>query len=52
MARPIAPTPPLSGNAALEFVSNILKNTSAPAEERARVREGASRISSMLTFNF
>lgn len=52
MARPIAPTPPLSGNAALEFVTNMLTSTSAPAEERDRVRDGASRISSMLTFNF
>lgn len=52
MAKPIAPTPPLKGEAAIDFIREISKNKKVSPEEREKVRKGAQRIKSMLTFNF
>ena len=52
MAKPIAPTPPLKGQAAIDFVEEINKNKKASATEKSSVKEGASRIKAMLTFTF
>ena len=52
MAKPIAPTPPLKGQAAVDFVEEINKNKKASATEKSSVKEGASRIKAMLTFTF
>ena len=50
MAKPIAPTPVLKGQAAVDFVKELSKNKKASKEERARVKAGADRIEAMLTF--
>lgn len=50
MAKPIAPTPVLKGQAAVDFVSELLQNKKATVEEAARVKAGADRIQAMLTF--
>lgn len=52
MVKPIAPTPPLKGQAAVDFFVEMEKNKKATPEERARVKAGAERIKKMLTFNF
>lgn len=52
MARPIAPTPPLKGQAAIDFIMELEKKKKASPEEKKRVKEGAERIKAMLTFNF
>lgn len=52
MAKPIAPTPPLKGETAIDFLREISKNKKVSPEERERIRKGAQRIKSMLTFNF
>lgn len=52
MPKPIAPTPPLKGKAALDFIAELEKDKKAPAEEKKRVKEGAKRIREMLTFSF
>lgn len=52
MAKPIAPTPPLTGQAAVDFFAEMEKQKKATADERARVKVGAERIRKMLTFNF
>lgn len=51
MAKPIAPTPVLKGQAAVDFVSELLQNKKASATEKARVKAGADRIQAMLTFS-
>lgn len=52
MSKPIAPTPPLKGKAALDFIAELEKNRKASTEEKKRVKEGAKRIEEMLTFSF
>lgn len=52
MARPIAATPPLKGQAAIDFITELEKNKKASSEEKRRVKAGAERIKAMLTFNF
>lgn len=52
MAKPIAPTPPLKGQAAVDFVEEINKNKKASMDEKTAIKKGASRIKSMLTFTF
>lgn len=50
MAKPIAPTPVLKGQAAVDFVKELLMDKKASKEEAARVKAGADRIEAMLTF--
>lgn len=52
MAKPIAPTPPLTGQAAVDFFAEMEQQKKATTAERARVKAGAERIKKMLTFNF
>ena len=52
MAKPIAPTPPLTGQAAVDFFAEMEQQKKATTAERARVNAGAERIKKMLTFNF
>lgn len=52
MATPIAPTPPLTGQDALNFLIEMEKNDKASDEEKARVKAGAERIKKMVDFNF
>lgn len=52
MAKPIAPTPPLKGQAAVDFFTEMEQQKKATADERARVKAGAERIKKMLTFDF
>lgn len=52
MATPIAPTPPLTGQDALDFLVNLEKNEKATPEEKERVKAGAERIKKMVHFNF
>ena len=52
MAKPIAPTPVLKGQAAIDFVQELSQNKKASEEETMRVRKGAERIEAMLTFSF
>ena len=52
MAKPIAPTPPLKGKAALDFITELNKNKKASSSEKQKVKEGAERIKVMLTFSF
>ena len=52
MAKPIAPTPPLTGQAAIDFFTEMEQQKKASSAERARVKAGAERIKKMLTFNF
>ena len=52
MAKPIAPTPPLKGQAALDFIAELNKNKKASSTEIQKVKNGAERIKSMLTFTF
>lgn len=50
MAKPIAPTPILQGQAAVDFIREISKNKKASEEEIANMDKGAARIQAMLTF--
>lgn len=50
MAKPIAPTPVLKGQAAVDFVTELSKNRKVSKEGAARVKAGADRIEAMLTF--
>ena len=52
MAKPIEPTPVLTGDDAYEFVAEMEKHEKASAEEKARVAKGASFTQSLLTFAF
>ena len=52
MATPIAPTPPLIGQAAVDFFAEMEQQKKATTAERARVKAGAERIKKMLTFDF
>lgn len=52
MAKPIAPTPPLKGRAALDFIAELYKYKKASSTEIQKVKNGAERIKSMLTFTF
>ena len=49
MAKPIAATPVLKGEAAIEFIAELSKNKKASQEEIARIKKGADRIQTMLT---
>ena len=51
MAKPIAPTPVLKGQAAIDFISELSKNKKASEAETDRIKQGFDRIKSMLTFN-
>lgn len=48
MAKPIAPTPVLRGQSALDFMVKISENRKASLEETTRVKTGADRIQSMM----
>ncbi|MGN0282526.1 MAG: hypothetical protein ACI4B3_09530 [Prevotella sp.] len=52
MAKPIAPTPVLKGQAAIDFIQELSQNKKASEEETMRVNKGAERIKAMLTFSF
>lgn len=52
MAKPIAPTPELHGQAALDFIAEIEKDVKASDEEKERVKQEAEIVKSWLTFNF
>lgn len=52
MARQIAPTPPLTGQAAVDFITEYEKHDKASEEEKIKTIEGYERIKSMLTFDF
>lgn len=52
MATPIAPTPPLTGQDALDFLVNLEKKEKATPEEKERVKAGAERIKKMVHFKF
>ena len=52
MARPIAPTPPLRGQDALDFFIEMEKQEKVTPEEMERIRAGAERIIKMIDFNF
>ena len=48
----IAPTPPLKGQAAIDFITEISKKKKVTPAEKAKVKEGVMRIKALLTFNF
>ena len=50
MAKPIAPTPVLKGQAAVDFIKELSMDRKASEEEIARVNAGADRIQAMLSF--
>lgn len=50
MAKPIAPTPVLKGQAAVDFIAELSKNKKAHENETKQVKDGAARIQAMLTF--
>ncbi len=52
MAKPITSTPPLKGQVAIDFITEVSKNKKATPAEKARVKEGAMRIKAILTFHF
>ena len=52
MAKPIAPTPALSGQAAIDFFSEMERANKLSDAEKESFRKGAERIKSMLTFDF
>lgn len=51
MANPIAPTPVLKGQAAIDFIEELSKNKKVSQEEIVRIKRGADRIEAMLTFS-
>lgn len=51
MARPIA-TPPLHGQAAIDFFTSMQNVKKLTLEERKRMEKGADRVKAMLTFTF
>lgn len=52
MAKPIAPTPVLKGQAAIDFIQELSQNRKVSEEEAIRVKKGVDRIQAMLTFSF
>ena len=52
MAKPIAPTPALSGQAAIDFFTTMEKANKLSDAEKASIKIGAERIKAMLTFEF
>ena len=52
MATPIAPTPELTGKAAIEFMERMAETRKATPEEIERVKKGAERIKKMIHFEF
>ena len=52
MAKPIAPTPPLTGQDALDFLINLETKEKATPEEKERIKAGAERIRKMVHFKF
>ena len=52
MAKPIAPTPVLKGQAAIDFIQELSQNKKASEEETIRINTGAERINAMLSFSF
>ena len=48
MAKPIAPTPVLKGQAAIDFIQELSKNKKASEEETIRINKGAERINAMI----
>ena len=52
MAKHIAPTPVLKGQAAIDFLQELSLNKKASEEEIMCVRKGSERIEAILTFSF
>lgn len=52
MAKPIAPTPELHGQAAIDFITEIEKNKKASPQEKQKLKERAKVVKSWLTFQF
>ena len=52
MAKPIAQTPVLKGQAAIDFIQELSQNKKASEEETIRINKGAERINAMLSFSF
>ena len=52
MARDIAPTPPLHGQDAIDFIAELEKNEKVSEEERKRIIANAEIFKSWLTFKF
>ena len=52
MARDIAPTPPLHGQDAIDFIAELEKNEKVSEEERKRIFADAEIFKSWLTFKF
>lgn len=52
MARPIASTPPLKGQDAVDFLLEMEKNEKVTPEEMERIKAGAERIKKMIDFDF
>ena len=51
MATPIAPTPPLTGQDAINFLIELEKNEKASPEEIEAVKQGAERIMKLIDFD-
>lgn len=52
MATPIAPTPELHGQAAIDFFTYLETRPKATEEEKKRIKENAEKLKKCLTFNF
>ncbi len=52
MARPIAPTPILSGQDAVDFITSVNNAEKVSEEERLRIFEGSKRIEKMFVNRF
>ena len=52
MARPIEPTPPLTGQDAIDFLKEIERDEKETPEEIERIKRGAERIKKMIHFSF
>lgn len=52
MARPIAPTPILSGQDAIDFITSINNVKKVSEAERSRIFEGSKRIEKMFINRF
>ena len=52
MARPIAATPPLRGQDAIDFLLEMERCEKVTPEEMERIKAGAERIQKMIDFDF
>ena len=48
IAKSIAPTPVLKGQAAIDFIQELSQNKKASEEETIRINKGAERINAMI----